>query len=52
MSERITVKDIMDIYERTFGDTNPCNHCIVAQNYNLEDDDSPCLNCEEGNDAD
>ncbi len=22
-----------------------CAECPVAQNYNLEDDDSPCLNC-------
>ena len=22
-----------------------CDECWVAQNYNLEDDDSPCLNC-------
>lgn len=22
-----------------------CDECWIAQNYNLEDDDSPCLNC-------
>ena len=22
-----------------------CDTCYIAQNYNLEDDDSPCLNC-------
>ena len=26
---------------------NPCETCWIAQNYNLEDDDSPCLDCEE-----
>ena len=25
-----------------------CDECVVAQNYNLEDDDSPCQNCEVG----
>lgn len=24
-----------------------CDTCYIAQNYNLEDDDSPCLDCEE-----
>lgn len=24
-----------------------CDECWIAQNYNLEDDDSPCLNCGE-----
>lgn len=23
-----------------------CDECEIAKNYNLEDDDSPCLNCE------
>ncbi len=23
-----------------------CDECVIAQNHNLEDDDSPCLNCE------
>lgn len=22
-----------------------CESCYIAQNYNLEDDDSPCMNC-------
>lgn len=26
-------------------DEDKCEFCYVAQNYNLEDDDSPCLNC-------
>ncbi len=25
-----------------------CDECVIAQNYNLEDDDSPCQNCEVG----
>lgn len=25
--------------------SNPCESCYIAQNYNLEDDDSPCQNC-------
>ena len=25
-----------------------CDECEVAKNYNLEDDDSPCMNCEVG----
>lgn len=24
-----------------------CDTCYIAQNYNLEDDDTPCQNCEE-----
>ena len=24
---------------------NTCYECPIAENYNLEDDDSPCLNC-------
>ena len=28
-------------------EVNPCETCWVAENYNLEDDDSPCLDCEE-----
>lgn len=23
-----------------------CDECEIAKNYNLEDDDSPCMNCE------
>lgn len=26
---------------------NKCYECPIAQQYNLEDDDSPCLDCEE-----
>ena len=26
---------------------NKCYECPIAQNYNLEDDDSPCMECEE-----
>lgn len=26
-------------------DEDKCEFCYVAQNYNLEDDDSPCQNC-------
>lgn len=26
---------------------NPCETCWVAENYNLEDDDTPCQNCGE-----
>ncbi len=28
-------------------EVNPCDTCYIAQNYNLEDDDSPCLDCGE-----
>ena len=28
-------------------DEDKCEFCYVAQNYNLEDDDSPCQNCGE-----
>lgn len=31
-----------DLYEPN------CDNCVIAQNYNLEDDDAPCQNCEEG----
>ena len=31
-------------YEGTINDRK-CDTCYTAQNYNLEDDDSPCLNC-------
>lgn len=43
MSEKITVKDIVDIYEKL----TDCNTCWVARYINLEDDDTPCQNCEE-----
>lgn len=26
---------------------NKCYECPIAEQYNLEDDDSPCLDCEE-----
>lgn len=26
-------------------EVNLCDTCYIAQNYNLEDDDSPCQNC-------
>lgn len=26
-------------------EVNPCETCYIAQNYNLEDDDTPCQNC-------
>lgn len=26
-----------------------CDECEIAKHYNLEDDDTPCQNCEEGN---
>jgi len=26
-------------------ETKDCGDCFIAQNTNLEDDDSPCLNC-------
>lgn len=28
-----------------------CYECPIAQNYNLEDDDTPCQNCGEDDDA-
>ena len=28
-----------------------CDTCYIAQNYNLEDDDTPCQNCGEDDDA-
>lgn len=31
-------------------EVNPCDTCYIAQNYNLEDDDSPCQNCGEEDD--
>ena len=31
-------------------EVNPCDTCYIAQNYNLEDDDTPCQNCEEPDD--
>ena len=45
MSEKITVKDIVDIYEKL----TDCDTCWVARYTNLEDDDTPCQNCEEPN---
>lgn len=32
-------------------EVKPCDTCWIAQNYNLEDDDSPCLNCGEEEDG-
>lgn len=29
-------------------ETPKCYNCPIAQNYNLEDDDTPCLDCEDG----
>lgn len=29
-------------------ETNNCEDCFIAQNTNLEDDDSPCRDCEAG----
>lgn len=29
-----------------------CDTCVIAQTHNLEDDDSPCLDCEEKEDGD
>lgn len=37
-----------DVYidtECVVGCDGYCEECIIAQNYNLEDDDTPCLNC-------
>ena len=31
---------------------NTCYECPIAENYNLEDDDSPCRDCEEEEDGD
>lgn len=28
-------------------EVNPCNTCEIAKYTNLEDDDTPCLDCEE-----
>ena len=40
-----------DITKRPDGcplaEVNPCDICEVAKYHNLEDDDSPCLNCGE-----
>lgn len=29
-----------------------CDTCVIAQTHNLEDDDSPCRDCGEGEDGD
>ena len=34
-------------YEGAVDDVNPCDTCVIAQTHNLEDDDTPCQNCEE-----
>ena len=31
-------------------DERKCDNCYIAQNYNLEDDDTPCQNCGEDDD--
>ena len=33
-------------------DTNKCDTCPIAATHNLEDDDTPCLNCGEDDNAD
>ena len=39
-------------YEGTVDDANPCDTCEIAKYTNLEDDDTPCQNCGEDDNAD
>lgn len=38
-------EEVRDKSECVVGCDGYCEECPIAENYNLEDDDSPCLNC-------
>lgn len=48
-AEEIEVVELTDECIERIGDAVAkklsCDTCYIAQNYNLEDDDSPCLDC-------